>query len=245
MSVLAFILCVAISLYVLNYLIIGLYVRFRIHKLRKSESGRKNLENTPSESVVLHNRGGVFIRICRWLLGIIDGWVMFRVKRLGYFPSHIYRDFILRHVYMMDLGKNAIIYHGFEIRSPWRVHIGEGTIIGDNAILDGRMGLEIGRNVNFSTGVSIWTLEHDLNDPFFACNEKGGTVRIGDRAWVSTRTIVLPRVQIGEGSVIAAGAVVTKDCDEYTVYGGIPARKIGVRNRNLQYQFDGKYVPFW
>lgn len=179
------------------------------------------------------------------MLRIIDGWVMFRIKQLGRVPCQTYRNFILRHIYMMDIRKNAVIYHGFEIRSPWRIQIGEGSIIGDNAILDGRNGLVIGKNVNFSTGAAVWTEQHDLNDPMFRCNDKGGTVRIGDRAWVSTKAIVLPRVHIGEGSVVAAGAVVTKDCEEYTVYGGIPARKIGTRNRDLQYNFEGKYISFW
>ena len=143
------------------------------------------------------------------------------------------------------MGEGAVIYGGFEIRSPEKIHIGKGAIIGDNSILDGRCGLYIGDNVNFSTGVNIWTLQHDMNDSMFRCNDKGGEVRIGDRAWVSTRTIILPGVNIGEGAVIAAGAVVTKDCEEYSVYGGIPAKKIGERNRDLRYNLGGSYIPFY
>ncbi len=168
-----------------------------------------------------------------------------RLIRLGQVPCHWYRDFILRHVYLMKIGRNAIIYGGFEIRSPWNIQIGDGAIIGDNSILDGRNGIIIGRNVNFSTGVNIWTEQHDLNDPMFECNDKGGTVQIDDRAWVSTRATVLPRVHIKTGAVAAAGSIVTKDCEEYCIYGGVPAKKIGERNRDLQYEFSGDYIPFY
>ena len=64
-------------------------------------------------------------------------------------------------------------------------------------------------------------------------------VTIGNRCWISSNTIILPGVTIDNGCVIACGAVVTKDCDEYGVYAGIPAKKIGSRNKDLAYTFDG------
>ena len=134
----------------------------------------------------------------------------------------------------------ALCHHDYS-----NIAVGNGTIIGDESKLDGRNGIIIGENVNFSTGVWIWTEQHDMNDPDFRVNDKGGCVVVGDRAWLSTRTIILPRVQIGEGAVVAAGAVVTRDCEPFSVYGGIPAKKIAERNRNMQYQFSGSHVPFY
>lgn len=75
-------------------------------------------------------------------------------------------------------------------------------------------------------------------------NNKGGKVIIEDRAWISSRTVLLPSVHIGEGAVIAAGAVVTKDCEAFGVYGGVPARKIGKRSHELYYEFNGIHDPF-
>ena len=152
---------------------------------------------------------------------------------------------MLRHVYLMKIAKTAVLYGGFEIRAPWNIEIGDGTVIGDESKLDGRNGLVIGKNANFSTGVWIWTEQHDLNDPFFYSNNKGGTVVIGDRAWISSRTTILPRVSIGEGCVIAAGAVITKDCEAFGIYGGIPGKKIGERSHDLRYEFDGSHESFW
>ena len=144
----------------------------------------------------------------------------------------------------MKIAKDVVIYGGFEIRAPWNISIGRGTIIGDNSILDGRNGIQIGENVNFSTGVNIWTEQHDPNDKFFRCTKRKGAI-IGDRVWLSTRSIILPGVHVKEGAVVAAGAVITKDCQPFCIYGGIPAKKIGDREKNLQYEFDGERLPFY
>ena len=159
-------------------------------------------------------------------------------------PSHHVRIFLYKNIFAMTIGKKAVIYYGAEIRSPWMITIGEGTIIGDKAILDGRFGISIGKNCNFSTGVWLWTLQHDVNDPWFTTDGQGAPIIIGDRAWLSCRTIVLPGVEIGEGSVIAAGAIVTKSTDPFSINGGVPSKKIGERNNNLKYEFDGSHVHF-
>jgi acetyltransferase-like isoleucine patch superfamily enzyme len=119
--------------------------------------------------------------------------------------------------------------------------IGQGSIIGYNNLLDARNGIEIGCHVNFSANVSVYTLQHNHRDPLFACNQPGDMrVMIGDRAWIGPNVIILPGVHVGEGAVCAAGCVVTKDVEPYTVVAGIPAKKIGNRQHNLTYEFHGK-----
>lgn len=162
------------------------------------------------------------------------------------FPSMHVRMFFYKHFFKVKLGKDTIIYKGTEIRSPKNLSIGSGTIIGDNAMLDARAGLVIGENVNFSSGVEIWTLQHDYRDPNFTCTpEHYGKVTIGDRVWIGPRVTILHSVNIGEGAVIAAGAVVTKDVAPYTLVGGIPAKYIGDRPRNMKYVFDGTHRHFF
>ena len=82
-----------------------------------------------------------------------------------------------------------------------------------------------------------------MNDPFFAGEE--APVVIQDRAWISSNVTVLPGVTVAEGAVLAAGAVATKNCDAFSIYGGIPAKKINERGRNLQYCFPGSAPWFW
>ena len=141
------------------------------------------------------------------------------------------------------IASKVIFHFRTEIRAPWSLHIGQGTIIGDNAILDARQGLTIGKNVNLSSNVSIYTLQHDHRDPYFGCpnpKDRKMSVEIDDRVWLGSNVIVLPGVHIGEGAVCCAGCVVTKDVEPYAVVAGIPAKKVGERPKVLKYEFDGK-----
>lgn len=178
---------------------------------------------------------------------MIDGILKLNLAITAYIPSHTIRKSLYRYIYKMDIDKTAVVYHGTEIRSPWNIHIGKNSVIGDKSILDGRYGIYIEKNVNLSTGVWIWTLQHDVNDSQFASAGEGKPVIIHDRAWVSSRTVLLPGVEIGEGAVVAAGAVVTKSVSSYMIVGGIPAAKIGERKRELVYELTdnkGKHTHF-
>jgi maltose O-acetyltransferase len=57
-----------------------------------------------------------------------------------------------------------------------------------------------------------------------------GRVSIGDNVWIGGRSIILQGVKIGEGAVVAAGSVVTRDVDAYEVVAGVPAKPIKKRN---------------
>lgn len=181
--------------------------------------------------------------ICARLLG--DYVERLTLKWVGEMPSHHVRNFFYRHIYLVRMASKVVIYAGAEIRNPSGLIIGKGSIIGDNAILDAREGIEIGTDVCFASGVRIWTLQHDYRDPYFACNpEHYGPVKIGNRAWIGPHTIILRNVTIGEGAVVAAGAVVTKDVPPYTLVAGVPAKIIGKRPMNLKYEFKGNYARF-
>ena len=157
-------------------------------------------------------------------------------------PSHYLRKYFYR-ISGITIGKQSWIYGGLEVRHPKRIAIGNNTIIGNNAILDGRLGLSIGNNVNISTGAWIWTVQHDHRDPDFL--DIGGAVVIEDYVWISCRVVVLPGVTIGKGSVIAAGAVVTKNVEPYSLMGGVPAKKIGQRSHTLRYKLgESGATPF-
>ncbi len=172
----------------------------------------------------------------------LNGGKLVFLKWVGLFPSHFFRKLVYR-VFGMSIGKRAVIYGGAEIRRPEWIKIGCGSVVGNDAILDGRLGIEIGCNVNLSSGVWIWTVQHDHQSKDF--KDVGGAVRIGDRAWISCRVVILPGVCVGEGAVVAAGAVVTKDVEPFSVVAGVPAKKIGDRRRDLDYSLaDGSPIPF-
>ena len=169
-------------------------------------------------------------------------WMMIETGRI---PSHHIRKFIYRHLYLADIARNVAIYYGAEIRAGINLHIGEGSIIGDKVILDARNGIRIGRNVNFSSEVHIWTEQHDHSDPDFLClSDSSYRVEIADRAWIGPGVTILHSVSIGEGAVVAAGSVVTKDVAPFSIVAGIPAKKIGERNKNLRYSLHGEHLSF-
>jgi len=156
---------------------------------------------------------------------------------IGRIPIRWIRDRLARRVLGMRVDPSAQLYRWREVRSGRNVTVGAGSVIGLWATLDARVGgITIGRHVNFSSDVAIWTQQHDPRSPDFAA--VGGPVTIEDRAWLSFRCTVLPGVTIGEGAVVAAGAVVTTDVAPYTIVGGVPARPIGERPRDLTYAFD-------
>lgn len=150
----------------------------------------------------------------------------------GHLPIHALRVAILR-LWGAKIGSGVTIYHGLEVRAAKNLVIGDNSSIGNDAILDARAGLVIGANVNLSTGVQIWTGQHDWRASDFAYEK--APVRIGDRAWLSARVIVLPGVSIGEGAVLAAGSVATKDVGEFELVGGVPAKHLADRPRDLTY----------
>ncbi len=173
----------------------------------------------------------------------IHGFLILSVSLVGYLPSNWIRRVLYKRLYRVRIGKRVAFYGGAEIRYPWNLSIGDGTSIGNRVILDARKGIKIGNNVNLSTGVWIWTLQHDPQDKGFRAD--GAPVVIGDYVWISCRATILPGVSIGQGAVVAAGAVVTKDVAEYTIVGGVPAREIGKREQDLHYDLGQHgHIPF-
>lgn len=180
------------------------------------------------------------VKLRVWLL--LHGAKLLTLILVGKVPSHLARRLLYK-FFGMKIGKNTLIYSGAEVRRPEWITVGNGSIVGNRSILDGRLGITIGKNVNISTGVWIWTVQHNYKDPKFG--DIGGPVNIGDHSWISCRSIILPGVTIGEGAVVAAGSTVTRDVAPYTVVGGIPARKIADRPREIDYELGNAYaIPF-
>lgn len=172
---------------------------------------------------------------------IKEGLKFVLMNFIGHMPIQTLRHSFYRRCLKMKIGRKSIIYGRAEIRAGANITIGNCTSIGHDVVLDGRRGIMIGDSVNFSSGVWVWTMQHDVDDPDF--KGVGGPVRIDDFAWLGGRVIVLPNVHIGEGAVVASGAVVTKDVEPYTVVAGIPARKIKDRARGLRYKL-GAFMWF-
>lgn len=177
------------------------------------------------------------MKIKRHLMAIRFGLIWWLVNSfLSSVPSINLRRIGLK-LLGMDVAKNVRFYQGFHIRNPKGISIDTGTSVGPKVLLDGRKGLKIGKNVVIAYEAIVWTLNHDYNDIHF-CG-KGAHVEIGDFAWICSRSIILPGVKIGEGAIVASGAIVTKDVPPYAIVAGVPAKKIGDRERkSYDYGYD-------
>jgi maltose O-acetyltransferase len=106
--------------------------------------------------------------------------------------------------------------------------------------IDGRGGVEIGRDTALTPHVMVVTSWHHPDDEMADVYQP---VRIGDHVLVNARAMILPGVEIGEGALVAAGSVVSKDVEPWTIVGGNPARPIGARSRQ-SYEL-GHWRPDW
>jgi acetyltransferase-like isoleucine patch superfamily enzyme len=134
----------------------------------------------------------------------------------------------------MHIGKRSFIMKTNYIMTPNHLVIGDYSHINRGCILDCRGGLRIGNNVSISHNVSIMTGSHNPDTKNFEGIYL--PIEIGDYAWLGIGCTILQGVTIGEGAVVCAGAVVTKDVEPYTIVGGIPARPIRKRSKDLDYK---------
>lgn len=127
-------------------------------------------------------------------------------------------------------GKNVNIERGAVFSS--HVSLGNNSGIGINASLTGSV--IIGDNVMMGSDCTMYSRNHAFDRTDVPMCEQGylpeKTIVIGDDVWIGGHVIILPGVHIGNGAIVGAGAVVTKDVPQYAVVGGNPAKVIKYRN---------------
>ena len=120
-------------------------------------------------------------------------------------------------------GKNVNIEKGARFSAD--MELGDNSGIGRNAELDSN--ITIGCNVMMGPDVKMFVRNHNFSRTDIPMNSQGDSdvepIVISDDVWIGANAIILPGVHIGQGSVIGAGAVVTKNVPEYSVVGGNPA----------------------
>jgi carbonic anhydrase/acetyltransferase-like protein (isoleucine patch superfamily) len=112
------------------------------------------------------------------------------------------------------------------------VRLGNGVEINNFSVINGTGGVDIGNDVIMGPHVRVISYQHsfdDINVPIKRQPLKGARIVIGDDVWLGAGAIVLAGLEIGRGSVVGAGAVVTRSCPPYSVLAGVPARVIRQR----------------
>jgi maltose O-acetyltransferase len=155
---------------------------------------------------------------------------------VGHLPVRTVRTVYLKG-WLGGMGAGTGIQMGCRFLNGRKVHLGDRNVINFGCLFDGRkFQIQTGNDVSIGPEASILTLGHDPQSPEFA--DRGGDVVIGNQVWIGYRAIILPGVTIGDGAVVGAGAVVTKNVEPFDIVAGNPARKIAERNPELSYRLN-------
>jgi acetyltransferase-like isoleucine patch superfamily enzyme len=147
------------------------------------------------------------------------------------FKPYISQDKRLR----LILGGYNLIGHNTVFQGSSVIEFGERSYCAGNCVIASNELVRIGRDVMIADQVTIRDTDHSISSTDIPMIEQGietAPVIIGDDVWIAHGAMILKGVTVGEGSVIAAGAVVTKDVPPYAIVGGIPARVIRFRKQD-------------
>jgi putative colanic acid biosynthesis acetyltransferase WcaF len=134
-------------------------------------------------------------------------------------PFHEWRSFLLR-CFGAQVGRKVHVYPGVKIWAPWNLDLADECGVASGAILYSQGKITIGRRAVVSQGSHLVTGTHDYFKPGFPLITK--PIHIGDYAWIAAEAFIHPGITIGEGCVVGARSVVTKDMPEWMVCAGHP-----------------------
>lgn len=161
------ILYIIMTMYLAGLLFVSIYSRYAKKKSKVRENFQSDTEKTMSSDTGKKSRKVQFIHGMKAKLNLyLYGLCRYYSVLIGRVPSQRIRNLLVRKCLCMDISPKTVLYGGFEIRSPWNIHIGE-SVIGVGALLDGRCGINIGDRVCLAQNVKMFTMQHDVNAPQF------------------------------------------------------------------------------
>lgn len=132
-----------------------------------------------------------------------------------------------------QFGCRLDIYPGVYIMPGRNLLVGNDVVLSPGVLITTSGGLSIGDRSMIGYRSQILTTNHTVPDGSLPISRSGdlpGRVHIGSDVWIGAGCIISPGVKIGNGTVVAAGSVVTQDLDSYSFYIGNPARLLKRRN---------------
>jgi len=130
------------------------------------------------------------------------------------------------------IGKRAIFYPGVFIAPPNKLEAGDDVDFALDVMISASGTVKIGSRVLIGYRTQITSSDHHIPPKpgrIFGGGHDHQPVVIGDDVWIGGNCLIMPGVTIGEGAIIAGGAVVTKNVDPYSIVGGCPAKLIKYR----------------
>jgi len=193
--------------------------------------------------LVFRELGSYFIFVIRNVPGMLGSYVRYNIygfmlRKCGKhvrFPAGVY----LKGYKNIELGNNVSFSEGNRIYAESQtiesfIRIGNNVNFNTNVMVNAdNMGeIIIGDDVMVGPNTVFRSANHEFRDPEKPIRLQGhtkGTIRVGSDVWIGANCVILSNVSIGKGVVVGAGAVVTKDVNDFEIVAGVPAKKIGSR----------------
>jgi putative colanic acid biosynthesis acetyltransferase WcaF len=166
------------------------------------------------------HRGASF-SLSNRLVRIVWGIVYVLLFKPSPRPLHGWRSFLLR-CFGAEIGAGVHVYPGVTIWAPWNLKIDDQAGVASGAILYSQGQISIGKKAVISQGAHLCAGTHDFTLAGFPLVTR--PIVIGDHVWIAAEAFVHPGVTIGEGTVVGARSVVTRDLPSWKVCSGFPAQ---------------------
>ena len=148
--------------------------------------------------------------LCAWTPKPLNGWRLFWLKCFG-----------------AKIEGKPFVHQNARIQIPWNLILRDRSCLGDRANAYSLGEIELCDGSTVAQEVYLCTGTHDFTRP--ALNLRVAKITIGRHAFLGARAFIMPGVVVGEGAVIGACAVVTRDVPPWVTMAGNPAREIGKR----------------
>jgi putative colanic acid biosynthesis acetyltransferase WcaF len=178
--------------------------------------------NTPTAPENFSNPYSTGSKIARILWAVV--WTLFfrpTPKRRG----QAWRRLLLR-LFGAKLGI-CWLHPSVRIWAPWELEIGDNVYVDEGVWIYNAYGCVIHDRVIISANAVLCTATHDYTDPLYPLT--GSKIVVGSDTWITMKAFIMPGVRIGDGAVIGAQSVVTRNVEPWTVIAGNPARFVKKR----------------
>jgi maltose O-acetyltransferase len=189
----------------------------------RSASARTIIRNYWRE----HSLRQIATLLAEQYLGLLLRW-------LPGFEGIALRSFLYRLLFRRLEGF-AFIYPGAWLDHSYNISAGPSLAINTGAFISARAPIHFGSGVLVGPNVVIVSSNHRFDRPDLPISEQGhdlAPIHFGDDCWIGANAVILAGVSVADGTIVSAGAVVTRDTEPYSIVGGSPATKIGQRPRD-------------
>ena len=156
------------------------------------------------------------------------GFVYFLLFRPSPRPFHAWRALLLR-LFGAKLGRDCHIYPRARVWAPWNLVCEDAVGIADDAEIYNPATVILHSHSIVSQQAYLCGASHDYDDPAFPMIWM--PITIGRYAWIGARATVQMGISVGDGAILGLGSIATRDLEPWTIYAGVPARRIKARHR--------------